>query len=228
MKNLNIRPYSIHGLVSMIITLLPLTTYCSQDYIVPSSTFAPNGKWGITLPIYKENTNQQNTVVNIKTKQVITTINAAPGFNEPQGYREVSKPNWATDSSTLLWKVAGKWCPTAVVVIKFKNGEQVWQLDVLKAGQREILNLVKQANPKLYEKAKQANSGNGAAYPDGFTVSINTVNNQSKNISLPLRVDVTLTSNPKQIPNFPANIDARLVGTVTKSGSFVVNEFQID
>jgi hypothetical protein len=42
-----------------------------------------------------------------------------------------------------------------------------------------------------------------------------------------LSVYVDLTANPKQIENFPANLDSYLDAIVTEDGRFVVKNFQL-
>jgi hypothetical protein len=90
----------------------------------------------------------------------------------------------------------------------------------------------KAAEPKEYETAKKQNAGNGAAYPDGFTVDVEpdtgalSVNDKRPPLSLPLRIHTTLTSNPKQIADFP-NLDSEMDGTVNKDGTITVTDFKL-
>jgi hypothetical protein len=185
------------------------------------------------LPVFKDGTEnvpetQLNKVVDFTTKQVISTIDARPGFDRRLNYREVAPPKWSADSSSVLWKVEGKWFPTALVVIQIVNGKQMWQLNLLNTAQEEILARTRSAAPSRYAAAKKANAGNGSAYPDGFTVDVVPDAANGDALSLPLHVHVTLTSNPKQIEGFPANLDSSLEATVTDDGKFVVNAFRVD
>lgn len=205
----------------------------SAAHVTPVYTHSPDGRYGIMLPVFKYATESEpdprlNKVVNLVSKKVVSTINAEPGFDRRLNFREVAPPKWSTDSSVLLWKVDGKWFPTALVLIHIVNDKQDWQLDLLKTAQEEILVRTRKAVPERYAAAKRANAGNGSAYPDGFTVDVVPVVANDDNVSLPLHVHVTLTANPKEIEGFPANLDSSLEATVTKAGKFAVNAFRVE
>lgn len=205
----------------------------NPNYVIPSFTYSPDGHYGIMLPVFakappNDPCSRLNKVVNLVSNQVITNINAQPGFDRALNFREVIPPKWSSDSSVLLWKVDGKWFPTALVVLRIADGKQDWQLDLLKTAQEVILARTRKAAPGRYAAAKNANAGNGSAYPDGFTVDVVPEGANSNTVSLPLHVHVTLTSNPKEINGFPANLDSSLEATVTDDGKFVVNAFRID
>jgi len=205
----------------------------NADYVTPLFTYSPDGRYGIMLPVFdnaaeKEPDTRLNKVVNLASKHVVSTINAEPGFDHRLNFREVAPPKWSADSSVLLWKVDGKWFPTALVLLNISDGKQNWQLDLLKAAQEEILARTRKAVPGRYAAAKKANAGNGSAYPDGFTVDVVPDEAKSDTVSLPLRVHVTLTANPKEIEDYPANLDSSLEATVTDDGNFVVNTFRVD
>src|SRR5947207_9530589 len=87
----------------------------------------------------------------------------------------------------------------ALVLLKFKNDLLEWQTDILRAAQTEMLDRTKRAAPKQYAVAKKANTGNGSAYPEGFTITVAAADP----ISLPLNIQAALTSNPKQIETNP-------------------------
>ena len=202
-------------------------------YVTPSFTHSPDGRYGIMLPVFENATENEpdtrlNKVVNLVSKQVVSTINAEPGFDRRLNFREVAPPKWSADSSVLLWKVEGKWFPTALVLLHIADGKQEWQLDLLKTAQEEILARTRKAVPERYAAAKKANAGNGSAYPDGFTVDVVQDGANDDTVSLPMRFHVTLTADPKEIEDFPANLDSSLEATVTKDGKFVVNAFRID
>jgi hypothetical protein len=139
-------------------------------------------------------------------------------------FHETAPPHWSADSSVLLWKVNGKWFPEALVLLKLNDGREQWQLDLMKTSQRAILARTKKASPQRYAAAKQANSGNGSAYPEGFTVDVKT---DEDKIAFPFHVLVDLTANPKQFPGFPANLDSYLDAVVTPDSKFVVKSFHL-
>ncbi len=163
----------------------------------------------------------------MQTDHVVAVIHCDPGYNYALNFHEIAPPRWSEDSSLLLWKVNGKWFPDALVLVKLQNGNEKWQLDLLKTAQQAILERTGKAAPQKYKAAKDANDGNGAAYPDGFTVDVTTDGENSKTVSLPLSVHVDLTANPRQIENFPANLDSYLDAIVTGDGRFVVRNFQL-
>lgn len=220
---------------TILLALLALTgSLCRADdnSIIPPFTHSPNGQYGVSVPIFKnvpENAieAQQNKVVDLKSNQVVAAINARPGLDQTLNYREVAPPRWSADSSTLLWKVEGKWCPTALVVLHIADGKQDWQLDLLKTGQAEILARTQTAAPGKYAAAVKANAGSGSNFPDGFTVDVVPSEAGGNRVSLPLSVHVTLTSNPKLIEGFPANLNSTLDGSVTTDGKFVVKTFKV-
>ena len=99
------------------------------------------------------------------------------------------------------------------MLIKLKDNQEQWQLDLMKTSQRAIL-----------ARTKEANSGNGSAYPDGFTVDVHT---DEDKIALPYHVLVDLTANPKEDPGFPANLESHLDAIVTPEGKYIVTNFKL-
>ena len=124
----------------------------------------------------------------------------------------------------MLWKVDGKWFPDALVLLRLENGKEKWQIDLMKTAQREILARTRKAAPQRYAAAKETNSGNGSAYPDGFTV--NVISDEDK-IAFPYHVLVDLTANPKGIDDFPANLESHLDAIVTPDSKFIVANFKL-
>ena len=64
---------------------------------------------------------------------------------------------------------------------------------------------------------------------DGFTVDVTTDGEQKSPVALPLPVQVTLTSNPKAIEDYPENaeLNATLEGKVDRDGKFKVLKFAL-
>jgi hypothetical protein len=200
----------------------------NTDYVTPSFTFSPNGRYGVMVPVWhdegaQEPDERQNKVVELSTGRVVTVIHADPGYNRALNHHETAPPHWSADSSVLLWKVNGKWFPDALVLLKLNDGREQWQIDLMKISQRAILTRTKNASPQRYAAAKQANSGNGSAYPEGFTVNVAT----DDKIAFPYHVLVDLTANPKQNPGFPADLDSHLDAIVTSDGKFTVKDFHV-
>src|SRR5205085_2955922 len=129
---------------------------------------------------------------------------------------------WSKDGSLLLWEVYGKWFSQSLVLLKFNNGVLEWQTDILAAAQSEMLARAKRAAPKQYAVARAANAGNGSAYPEGFTIAVAALGP----VSLPLRIQAALTSDPKQIESFP-RLGSQLTGLVDDHGKFEVTAFAL-
>jgi hypothetical protein len=202
----------------------------NTDYITPTFTFSPDHRYGVMIPVFhfeavEEPDHRMNKVVELRTGRVVAIIHAdPPGYGRALNFHETAPPLWSPDSSVLLWKVTGKWFPDALVLLKLVQSKEKWQLNLLKIAQRAILGRTKNAAPQRYAAAKEANSGNGSAYPDGFTVEVTT---DEDKISFSFHVLVDLTANPKQIEDFPANLKSHLDAIVTEDGNFVVKDFKL-
>jgi hypothetical protein len=218
--------------VSLTVGFLTAATALAQNvpanYSVPDTTLSPDHAYGVTVPQadhYDDIPNPQNQLVEVKTGRVLATIKADAGWDRGN-YDSVLPPTWSPDGSLLLWHVDGKWSPTALVLINIQNGVVKWQLDLLKAAQQAILAQTKKAQPAKYAAAKKENSGNGSAYPDGFTVDVAALIPSNQPLALPLKVQANLTSNPKQDEGM-TDLDATITGSVDKNGKFTVTKFQI-
>jgi hypothetical protein len=201
----------------------------NTDYITPPFTFSPDHRYGVMIPVWhdegaQEADDRMNKVVDLRTHHVIAVIHAEPGYNRALNFHETAPPRWSADSSVLLWKVNGKWFPDALVLLRLENGKEKWQLDLMKTAQQAILKRTRKAAPQRYAAAKEVNSGNGSAYPEGFTV--NVISDEDK-IAFPYHVLGDPTANPKGIEDFPANLESYLDAVVTADGKFVVKKFEL-
>ena len=197
----------------------------NTDYITPAFTFSPDHRYGVLIPVFHTEGAEQpddrtNQVVELRTHRMVAVIHGEPGYD-----RETAPPLWSADSSVLLWKVESKFSPDALVLLKLKLDKQEWQLDLMKAALEAILSRTKSAAPERYAAAKKANTGNGSAYPDGFTIYV--VTDEDK-IVFPYHVLVDLTANQNHAENFPANLESHLDAIVTEDGKFVVNAFRVE
>jgi hypothetical protein len=193
-------------------------------YKVLDITLSADRRYGVTVPDLNT-PNPQNSLVEAETGRVLAIIQANTGY-ESANHNTVLPSRWAKDDSLLLWEVDGKWCDTALVLLKLQNGAVVWQLDLLKAGQQAILALTKRAKPKKYLVAEEENRGSGSAYPDGLTIDVMAEADKNEAPSLPLKVHAYLTSNPKSIESL-TNLDSRLDAVVDKDGKFRVTNFRL-
>jgi hypothetical protein len=208
---------------------LAIAAGVNTDYITPAFTFSPDYRYGVMIPIFhfeaaQEPDERMNKVVDLRTHRPVAVIHGQPGYDRALNFHETAPPLWSADSSVLLWKVKGKWFPDALALLKLEHRKEKWQLDLLKTAQQAILSRTKNAAPEKYAAAKEANAGNGSAYPDGFTVDV--VTDEDK-VAFPFHVLADLTANPKQIEGFPANLESHLDAVVTEDGSFTVNGFKL-
>src|SRR4029077_10491735 len=105
--------------------------------------------------------------------------------------------------------------------------------------QEAILVRTRQVAPQKYAAAKKENKDNGSAFPDGFTVNVRvegdeerggaTENVKGEPVSLPLKVHAELTSNPKEIEDWPeeAQLDSELDGAITPERQLIVTRFRL-
>ena len=204
----------------------------NTDYVTPPFTFSPDHRYGVMIPVWHDEGAQQpddrmNKVVDLRTHKTVVVIHAFPGYNRALNFHETAPPRWSADSSVLLWKVNGKWFPDALVLLKVEQGREKWQLDLLKSAQNAILERTHKATPERYAAAKNASYSVGSAYPDRLTVDVTPDAENNNRVSLPLRVHVDLTANPKHIENFPANLESHLDAVVTENGKFIVKDFKL-
>jgi len=203
----------------------------NTDYLTPPFTFSPDQRYGVMIPIFhmeaaQESDDRMNKVVEIHTGKVVGVIRAETGYDRALNFRETAPPRWSPDSSVLLWKVNGKWNPDALVLLKIEENRLKWHIDLLRTAQEAVLVRTRDAAPEQYISAKKANSGNGRAFPDGFTIDVTTDGEDTKTVSFPLIVHADLTANPKGIEDFP-NLDSYLDAVVTEDGRFVVKDFHL-
>jgi hypothetical protein len=201
-----------------------------KGYSIPRITHSPDGRYGVLVPDLERYDwyAEQNKVIDLRTGRAIATIHAHSGAVKAN-HVEIEKPNWSRDGSLLLWRVAGKWSPTALVLIKIKRSRVLLQVNILDTVQKAILARTKKASPRKYRAAVRRNRGNAAAYPEGFTVDVSVSVEPGAPLTLPLNVGAYLTSNPKGIESYPksAELNSELKGVITKNGRFRVKVFRL-
>ena len=204
----------------------------NTDYITPSSTFSPDHRYGVTIPVFhieaaQEPDDRMNKVVELRTGNLVAVLHAdPPGYDRALNHHEAPVARWSPDSSVLLWEIGGKWCPDALILLKIEQNRAKWQLDLLRTAQQAVLSRTRDTAPEQYKICKDDNAGNGSAFPEGFTIDVTTDAKYAKTVSLPLSVHADLTANPKQIEGKP-NLDSRLDAVVSENGRFVAKDFQL-
>lgn len=229
---------SFISIVDGIATQVALPT----GYIIVPSSISPNGEYGVSA--FDNLTNDlpyetdRNKIYDLKSGKVVAEINSARSATIRMNRGGILPARWSQESSLLLWEVEGRWSPDALVLLNIENKRVVWQLDLLKTAQQAILIQTRKAAPEKYAAAKNWNRGDGEEFPDGFTVNVRTEGDKSrggeleavkgKPVSLPLKVHVELTSNPKDIEGIKnAQLDSELDGIVSQQGKFNVTHFSL-
>lgn len=195
-----------------------------KGYVIAEDSASPDGRYGVTVPLMDELENDlsaHNSVVDLKSGKALGVIKANTGWDH-MNHTSIMPAQWSRDSSLVLWYVDGKWFPWAYVLIKIEDGRIAWQTDMLKEAQQAILARTKEAAPKAYAAAKKDNEGSGSAFPEGFSVDVEA----NGPVELPLKLEVSLTANPKGIEGKP-NVESHMEAIVDKNGKFVVKEFAL-
>lgn len=241
--------------ITFIITISTCVASCATHSAIrhdtSEGTRPPGGKYGITVPVFhfdddpkKPDGNAEdeevNQVVNLKTGRVVAVIEQEyPGYDRTLNHHRIGEASWSSDSSLLLWEVGGKWFDDSLVLMKIEDDKAKWQLDLMKAGQQAILERTKKALPKEYAafrksvtdaeaayQAKYPGESVRSAYPEGFTIDVRRADNESIQLTLPLKIHVCLTSNPKGIED-EVQVDSYLDAVVTKDEKFTVTDFKL-
>jgi hypothetical protein len=176
--------------------------------VVPGS-ISPDNKLGVIAPDVdhvKEGAHQ-NQLVELATGKVLATIDADTAFPH-QNHVDLA-PRWSADGLWLAWYADGKWGSWVFVLVKVDGGAVRQQIDVRELGVKAALAAARKANPKAYDAAKAEGKGAGSWYRDGFAIDVRP---DGDKLALPLKVSVTMTSNPKELDDYPAA--ARFAGTM--------------
>src|ERR1051325_2750286 len=90
-----------------------------KGYSIPKIARSPDGRYGVLVPDRAEfdSYEEQNKLVDLWTGRVLATIHAHSGAIRAN-HVDIERGNWSRDRTFFLWRVAGKWCPTALVLIK--------------------------------------------------------------------------------------------------------------
>ena len=125
------------------------------------------------------------------------------------------EPRWSADSSLLLWEVAGKWSPRALVLLKIEDGKVKWQRDLLKMAQQAILTRTRKFLPKDF-----------AAFT-AIDVHVNGNSKEDAPLSLPLAVHAEFDSNPKAMEPPPSvYVHSEMEATIDSDAKLIVKKFR--
>ncbi len=191
-----------------------------KGFEVPADSISPDQRLGVTVPILSEAPEEaRNSLIDLQTGMLLATIQGEPGWNR-QNHGGVLPARWAKDSSLLVWTVDGKWFPDALVVLKVRERAVLWQVNLLKTVQDEMLARTKLAQPKAYAAIVAGHKGWGSAYPEGFSIDVDL----DGEIAFPLHFHGALTSDPKGADDLP-KLESKLDGTIDEKGKVTVSRF---
>ena len=143
-----------------------------SGFILADESLSTNRVYGVLVPDggHFNGKPDQNSIVEVKTGRILGPIYGETG--QSSGNPGGSSAKWSADSSILVWTVEGKWGPLEIMVVELKGGKITRQSELLKPIRNELLAALKKERPVEYASAREANRGNGSAYPGGFTVDV--------------------------------------------------------
>jgi hypothetical protein len=183
---------------------------------IERSSLSPDKRYGVLVPAdfdHYDESKPQNKLVEVETGRPLALINADTGKAGFMNHGGIQPSRWSADGSFLLWEVAGKWSPRALVLLKIEDGKVKWQRNLLKMAQKEILARTRKFLPKDF-----------AAF---IAVDVAVAGKEDAPLSLPLTVHATYDSNPKAIEPPPSvYVHSEMEATIDSEGKFIVKNFR--
>jgi hypothetical protein len=198
---------------------------------VVRSSLSPDKRYGVLAPAdfdHYDEIKHQNKLVEVSTGRTLAVIDAETGKAGFMNHGGIQPSRWSADGSLLLWEVAGKWSPRALVLLKIEDGKVKWQRDLFKTVQKEILARTRKASPTKYAAIKKRNSElDQDTYPDGFTVNVQITGKEGAPLTFPLNVEASLESDPKATESPPKNqLSSEMKATMDSDGKLIVKKFR--
>ena len=183
---------------------------------VVRSSLSPDKRYGVLAPAdfdHYDETKHQNKLVEVNTGRTLAVIDAETGKAGFMNHGGIQPSRWAADSALLLWEVAGKWSPRALVLLKIEEGKVKWQRDLLKMAQQAILTRTRKFLPKDF-----------AAFT---AIDVHVNGKEDARLSLPLAVRAEFDSNPKamELP-LSVYVHSAMEATVDSDGRLIVKQFR--
>ena len=183
---------------------------------VVRSSLSPDKRYGVLVPAdsdHYDETKHQNKVVEVNTGRTLAVIDAETGKAGFMNHGGIQPSRWSADSSLLLWEVAGKWSPLALVLLKIEDGKVKWQRNLLKMAQKEILARTRKFLPK-----------NLAAFT---AIDVHVTGKEDAPLSLPLAVHAEFDSNPKAMDPPPSfHVHSEMQATIDSDAKLIVKKFR--
>jgi len=185
---------------------------------VERSSLSPDKRYGVLVPAdfdHYDETKHQNKLVEVETGRTLALIDADTGKAGWMNHGNIQPSRWSADGSLLLWEVAGKWSPRALVLLKIENGKVKWQRNLLKMAQKEILARTRKFLPK-----------NLSAFT---AIDVHVTGKEDAPLSLPLAVQAEFDTNPKAIEPPPSvHVHSHMEATIDSEGKLIVKSFRME
>jgi hypothetical protein len=201
--------------------------------VVPGST-SPDGKLAVIAPEKTRDSDpvqaqHDDKLVELATGKVLASL-VSPTAALHESDVDFA-PRWSADGTLLEWYVDGKWGSYALVLVRVAHGAVTEQIDVRELAVHEVLADVQRTHPSAAAAAKREGAHSGWWFRDGLAIDVKPVGvtvpedpDVGKIIvprpALPLALDVTYTSNPKQLDSYPsaAELDGKLALAIDAQG----------
>jgi hypothetical protein len=183
---------------------------------VVRSSLSPDKRYGVLAPAdfdHYDETKHQNKLVEVNSGRTLAVIDAETGKAGFMNHGGIQPSRWSADGLLLLWEVAGKWSPRALVLLKIEDGKVKWQRDLLKSAQQAILTRTRKFLPKDF-----------AAFT---AIDVQITGKEDAPLSLPLAVHAEYDTNPKAIEPPPSvYVHSEMEATIDSDGKLIVKEFR--
>jgi hypothetical protein len=192
---------------------------------VERSSFSPDKRYGVLAPDsdHYDWTKHQNKLVEVNTGRTLAVINAETGCAGFTNHGGIEPSRWSADGSLLLWEVAGKWSPRALVLLKIEDGKVKWQRNLLKMAQQAILMRTRRFLPKHFV----INQSTIEEHPS--LIDVKVTGDEDAPLSLPVAVYAEFDSNPNPQLEPPPNsvyVHSEMEATVNSEGKLIVKSFR--
>ena len=183
---------------------------------VVRSSLSPDKRYGVLAPAdfdHYDDTKHQNKLVEVNSGRTLAVIDAETGKAGFMNHGGIQPSRWSADGLLLLWKVAGKWSPRALMLLKIEDGKVKWQRNLLKMAQQAILTRTRKFLPKDF-----------AAFT---AIDVQITGKEDAPLSLPLAVHAEYDTNPKAIEPPPSvYVHSEMEATIDSDGKLIVKEFR--
>jgi hypothetical protein len=185
---------------------------------VERSSLSPDKRYGVLAPDsdHYDETKHQNKLVEVNTGRTLAVINAETGRAGFINHGGIEPSRWSADGSLLLWEVAGKWSPRALVLLKIEDGRVKWQRNLLEMAQQAILARTRRFLPKDF-------------VVNAATIDVQVTGEEDAPLSLPVAVHAEFDSNPNPALEPPPNsvyVHSEMEATVDSEGKLIVKSFR--